>query len=261
MLPVDLHMHTTRSHCGLHTLLEMLEASVARGLTGVAITDHGTFLKGPGVTSVLFRRFPGTYRGLRVWKGIEANVLPEGGTDVPRDLLPLMDVVLLGIHNLPQGHAPEHYSALLLDCLEAHPWADVLVHPDITYFPLEIGRVVEAAAERGVAVEFNNANLLYGKTDLAQMAQMAAAVRRTGCRAVIGGDAHTVFEIGQDGAVREALAQMGFERMAFVNDSYESAEAFIEERRALKRGAGAGRVTSEAPRPVAAGGPAPRRDG
>ena len=235
MLSVDLHMHTLRSNCGLHTLLEMLDASVERGLEAVAVTDHGPFLKGPGVTSVFVKRFPSEYKGMRVWKGIEANVLPDGRTDVRADLRESLDLILLGLHNLPTGESRAHYTDLLLACLEKNPYIDIIVHPDISFFPLDLPRVAAAAAEYGMAVEFNNANLLYDKTDTDAMRTMAEAVVETGCRAVISSDAHSILEIGCDERTREELDAMGFGDLQFVNDSVESAEAFIEERRATKR--------------------------
>jgi len=237
MLSADLHAHTDRSLCGLHSLLEMLDAAVERGLQAVAITDHGPFLGGRGPSSVFLKRFPGEYHGLRVWKGIEANVLPEGDTDVPQALIPLMDVVLLGIHGLPQGEPAGYYTDLLIACIERNPFVDILVHPDIEYYPLDVRRVVEAASEHGLAVEFNNANLTYGKTHIGRMAAMAEAVRETGCRAVISGDAHTVFEIGRDDAVRKALANLGLAGLSFLNEDYAATEDFIEERRERKRAA------------------------
>jgi putative hydrolase len=235
MLSVDLHMHTNRSNCGLHTYLEMIGGARERGLRGICIADHGKFLGGPGVSSVFIRRFPGEYKGVRVWKGVEANALPGGETDAPNSLVSLLDLVLLGIHNLPLGESAEHYTEILVDAVSANPFVDILVHPDIHFYPIDIERVVALAAEQGMAVEFNNANLLYNKTAMDRMERLAAAVVDTGCRAVISGDSHAITEIGDDSQVRRALAEMGFADMQFVNDTFDSAEAFVEERREHKR--------------------------
>jgi len=232
MLRVDLHMHTNRSSCGLHTLLEMLDASVRRGLEAVAVTDHGKALGGPGVSSVLLRRFPGEYMGMKVWKGIEANVLEDGGADVPEALLPEFDVILLGIHpNIVTGQSSRYYTDLLLRCLERNPCVDILAHPDIRAYPVDFRRIARAAAEAGIAVEFNNANLAYAKTDLESVRQLIDAVRETGCRTVISGDAHTIFEIGDDRHVHDAFARLGVSDMSMLNDTLASAQAFIGERR------------------------------
>jgi putative hydrolase len=46
MIPVDFHSHSLFSGCGVHTVLEMLTAAKAKGLKGLAITDHGKLVKG-----------------------------------------------------------------------------------------------------------------------------------------------------------------------------------------------------------------------
>lgn len=40
MLQLDLHVHTTHSHDGLCTVARAVEAARAKGLSGIAITDH-----------------------------------------------------------------------------------------------------------------------------------------------------------------------------------------------------------------------------
>ena len=37
---IDLHIHTVKSPCGLHTLLEILDLAAERGMTLIAVTDH-----------------------------------------------------------------------------------------------------------------------------------------------------------------------------------------------------------------------------
>jgi putative hydrolase len=112
---------------------------------------------------------------------------------------------------------------------------DILTHLDIRPYPVDFRRVVRAAAQAGIAVEFNNANLMYGKTDPESVRQLADAVLESGCRAVISGDAHTVFEIGEDGSVRDAFARLGVPPIPMINDTVASAEAFIAERRERRR--------------------------
>lgn len=240
MLAVDLHTHSIRSRCGMHTHLELIQAAAARGLRGVAVTDHGTALGGPGVSGTFVKRFPGEYAGVRVWKGIEGNVLPDGSTDVPAGLLPSLDLVLIGLHDVvPRGLGEEANTELLVCCLRRCPWIDVVVHPDIASYPVRVREVVRAAAELGMAVEFDNANASAAKTDLARMREMAEEVLAAGCDALISGDAHSVSELGEDGAVLRALDDLGVPerrlRGLLVSSSLERAEAFVLRRRERRR--------------------------
>ena len=46
MLEIDLHVHSIFSHCGLHTVLELINQARATGMKGLAITDHGLTMGG-----------------------------------------------------------------------------------------------------------------------------------------------------------------------------------------------------------------------
>ena len=64
MIEVDLHSHTHFSNCGLHSCLEMLEAARAKGMKGLAITDHGLSLGGR-LNSIFFERLKDPVPGIR----------------------------------------------------------------------------------------------------------------------------------------------------------------------------------------------------
>ena len=74
----DLHSHTLFSPCGLHTIIEILTAAKAAGLKGLAITDHGISVGGR-TNSVFFERLHHPVPGIRLFKGVEANVLGHDG--------------------------------------------------------------------------------------------------------------------------------------------------------------------------------------
>ncbi len=51
-LKFDLHAHTTASHDGTASALEMAEAAKARGLDGIAITDHDAAMDSAAASSI-----------------------------------------------------------------------------------------------------------------------------------------------------------------------------------------------------------------
>lgn len=235
MLKFDLHTHTIRSLCGLHTYLEVLNEASEQGLQGMAITDHGKALNGPGISQVFLKRFPDEYKGVKVWKGIEANVLPDGGVDVPADLISNLDIILLGLHpNIPCGKSEDYYTELLLSSMQTNPYIDILAHPDTKFYPLDIKRVVETAVSLGMAVEFNNANIMYEKTNIEKMKELAEAVQKTGCRAVISSDAHSVSEIGEDKHIIETMKKYKMPQVPIINSNLASILDFIKGRRKNK---------------------------
>ena len=100
MLKIDLHLHTLNSLCGHHTVWEVMSICRGKGLDAIAIADHGPRNK-PVIRGTFFdpRRFPGEFVGLRVLKGMESNIVDlNGGTDIPGNLIPKLDIVLAGLH-------------------------------------------------------------------------------------------------------------------------------------------------------------------
>ena len=65
---IDLHIHSIRSMCGFHTLLEIVTIMRAKKRKAFALTDHGPALETPQAHfSVLTKRMPPVIDGIRVF--------------------------------------------------------------------------------------------------------------------------------------------------------------------------------------------------
>lgn len=236
MIEIELHSHSKNSLCGMHTHLELIEEAIALNLKGIAITDHGTTTGGPGINHIFFKRFPSVYKGVHILKGIEANILKDGTIDVPSDILPFCDVILAGIHqNIEKKQSRQIYTDLLLKTLTKNPFIDIVSHPDIKNYPLNIDTIAKYCAEHNIALEFNNANILYGKTDLKSMEIMARAVLKYNTPCFLNGDAHTIVEIAKSNAVLEHLEKMNISDINFLNTSVDDTMDFLKKRMHLKK--------------------------
>jgi putative hydrolase len=236
MLTVDLHSHSLFSGCGLHSIIELLTYAKAAGLSALAITDHGPALGGH-ISSPFFDRLINPVPGIRLLKGQESNVInEEGKIDFPKKFLGLTDIVLMGLHPLLKP-LPEKadYTDMLIAALEKNPYIDVITHPNDTAFPVDFDRLAAAAKRLGMAIEFNNAKILYKRVPIEATERLILACKRAGCRAVINGDAHAIHEIGLDNSIRPLVERAGFPRELIINDTTERAYAFIEERRKVKQ--------------------------
>ncbi|WP_052460152.1 PHP domain-containing protein [Tessaracoccus massiliensis] len=101
----DLHTHTTWSDGGA-SLAEMTAAAEALGREYIAVTDHSPRLK---VARGLSReRLLAQWeeiaevqreRELRILRGIEVDILSDGGLDQGSDLLAQLDVVVASVHH------------------------------------------------------------------------------------------------------------------------------------------------------------------
>ena len=236
MLQVDLHSHSLFSRCGIHTVIEMLSAAKARGMAGLAITDHGPELDS-WVNSPFYERLMDPVPGIRLVKGIEANFRGlDGEIDVPMDWVKWMDLVLLGIHpNTPKGRGRDVYTRLVVTAIERYACVDIITHPTETEYPVDLDAVAHAAAARGVALELNNSRIQLSRTGDEVARELLHACVRARCRIAVCSDAHALNEIGCDDAAQRTIEAAAFPRELIVNRDAVAAFSFVGERRAGKR--------------------------
>ena len=198
----DLHMHTTATD-GEDTLAEMVRAAVARGLSYIAITDHGqrvTMARGLDAKRLLkqWAEIDRLNESLAeegrppivVLKGIEVDMLEKGGLDLPDDVLSQADWVVASLH-YGQNQPRDRITARIIEAIE-NPFVRVIGHPTGRLinrrppYDVDMEAVIEAAARTGTFLEIN-ANPW--RLDLDD--KHAAAAKRAGVKLVISTDAHS----------------------------------------------------------------------
>jgi DNA polymerase (family 10) len=200
----DLHMHTNSSD-GHNTIGEMAEAALACGYRYIAITDHS---KNLAMTNGLdekrareqMERVHEVDREMegriRVFTGIEVDILADGSLDLDDEVLAEMEVVIASVHTrFEQGR--EEMTARVLKAIE-NPYVRILGHPTGRLllrrepFALDMATVLRRAAELGVAVEHNAAP---DRLDLNDRDLRLA--KELGCRIVIDSDSHDARNLGR----------------------------------------------------------------
>jgi DNA polymerase (family X) len=193
----DVHMHTSVTD-GKNTIREMAEAGLARGYQYIAITDHSKAL---AMTMGLddqralehmrnIRAVDREMEGrIRVFAGIEVDILADGAMDLSDDVLAQLDVVIASVHslfNMPEAQMTER----MLRALE-NPYVRILGHPTGRLllrrepYPLDLAAILRRAAELGVAVEHN---AYPDRLDLCDRDLRLA--KELGCRIAINTDSH-----------------------------------------------------------------------
>jgi DNA polymerase (family 10) len=199
----DLHMHTTETD-GRASLEEMAEAALARGYQYIAITDHSKALAmANGLDEKRVVAFARQVRqrnrdglGIRIFSGIECDILRDGSMDLAADALAELDLVIASVHSHMNMEAAEMTARLLraLDCphlrILGHPTGRILLHREP--FPFDFDRVVAEAVRRGVRLEINASP---ERLDL--NAVMARAAKAKGARFTISTDAHHPRQLAQ----------------------------------------------------------------
>jgi DNA polymerase (family 10) len=200
----DVHMHTVATD-GKSTIREMAEAGIARGYEYIAITDHS---KNLAMTNGLdderalehirrIREIDAELEGrIRVFAGIEVDILADGALDLSDEVLAQMEVVIASVHslfNMPEQQMTDR----VLRALE-NPYVRILGHPTGRLllrrepYPIDIAAVLRRAAALGVAVEHN---AYPDRLDLCDRDLRLA--RETGCKIVINTDAHHTGHLGK----------------------------------------------------------------
>lgn len=236
MIPVDFHVHSIFSLCGLHTVLELLDRARSLGMKGFAVTDHGLTIGGR-LNSVFFERFVSPDPDVVVLKGVECNLLDREGTiDLPAEYLRFLDIVLCGIHpNFEKGLGRQAYTEFMLAALERNPMIDIVTHPNDATYPVDYGALAKAAAAAGMALELNNSKILYPRSTPAEAVALLTACKEQRCRIAVNSDTHAIHELGDDRAVAPLLREVAFPHELIVNRTAVAAFDFVEERRSLKR--------------------------
>lgn len=162
----DVHMHTIETD-GRNTIEEMAQAARERGYKYMAITDHSknlAFANGLDDERALkhiakIRAANNAIDGIRIFAGIEVDILADGSLDLSDEVLAQMDIVIASVHS-HFNQSPDEMTQRLLKAVSnpnvsviGHPTGRLLLRRDAYAFDLDA--VLQAAARNKVAMELN----------------------------------------------------------------------------------------------------------
>ncbi len=198
----DVHCHTDATD-GRDTVEAMAEGARGAGLSYLAITDHSRALAMAGgldETAALrhaarVRAIGARLDGIRLLAGIECDIRADGTLDLSPDCLAQLDVVVASVHSAFNQDAAQMTDRIIraMEC----PYVDAIGHPTGRLllrrdpYPVDMARVVDAAARFGVALEIN---AQVDRLDLHDAHARLAAER--GVPLVINSDAHATAGFG-----------------------------------------------------------------
>jgi DNA polymerase (family 10) len=160
------HMHTTRSD-GKNSLEEMIQKAIEMGFEYMGVSDHSktaSYANGLKENDILdqheeIEKLQKKYKQIKIFKGIESDILPDGSLDYPDKVLKKFDFVIASIHG--QFNFPEE--VMTERCVRAlqNPYTTILGHPTGRLllgrdgFKLNLNKVIDAAAANGKILELN----------------------------------------------------------------------------------------------------------
>ncbi len=192
----DVHMHTVETD-GRNTIEEMAEAARERGYQYMAVTDHSknlAFANGLTDERALvhlerIRTAEKKMKSIRIFAGIEVDILADGSLDLSNAVLEQMDIVIASVHS----HFNQDRDTMTARLLKAisNPNVSVIGHPTGRQllrrdaYPFDLDAVLKAAAKHKVAMELN---AFPDRLDLSDVHLRSA--KQLGVKIVINTDSH-----------------------------------------------------------------------
>jgi DNA polymerase (family 10) len=192
----DLHVHSHYSD-GAHSLPEIAAAAKKMGYQYIAVTDHSPSLKiARGLSAARLKekiaevkKINQSLSGIRLLCGAEVDIKNDGTLDYPDDLLSRLDIVIGAIHSGFKG-SREQITKRIITAMD-NPHLHIIAHPtgrllgEREPYNVDMGRVIEAAAETGTALEINS---YQDRLDLDDVTAMEAG--KKGVMIALGTDSH-----------------------------------------------------------------------
>jgi DNA polymerase (family 10) len=162
----NLHTHTQATD-GQASLLEMAEAAGQLGYEYLAITDHSKSVTiAKGLNARQLRKQLGEIdqindklNGIVLLKSIEVDILEDGKLDLENSILQELDLTVCSVHskfNLSRAKQTERVIRAM-----DNPYFNIMAHPTGRLlnkrepYEIDMGRVMDAAVERGCFLELN----------------------------------------------------------------------------------------------------------
>jgi len=161
----DVHMHTNTTD-GRCTIEEMAQAARDRGYKYMAITDHSKNLAmafgldDQRALEHIAKIRAARVDGIKIFAGIEVDILADGSLDLSDSVLEQMDLVIASVHSYFKQE-PKEMTARLLRAI-ANPHVSILGHPTGRQllrreaYEFDMGAILKSAAEHRVAMELNS---------------------------------------------------------------------------------------------------------
>ncbi len=231
---IDLHTHTISSGHAYSSLEENVKGALRGQIKVLGMSDHASSLPGAPHDFHFFnlKIIPDYIEGVRVLKGIEANIIDYKGTiDVSEELLGKLDYVIASLHPpvLMPGTLEENTNTILK--IMENPYVTILGHPDDGRYPIDYEAIVIKAKETNTLIEINNASLTPGGTR--EYTRFHSKAILEFCKihntpVILGSDSHISYSIGNFSVCKTLLAEVDFPEELVVNNDINKLQKYIK---------------------------------
>jgi len=230
-MKTDLHTHTIASGHAFGTVQENAKAAKDKGISLLAITDHGPSIAG-SAREIYFgcgNRLPKTIEGVRVLFGVETSIINEAGDlDLPDSTLSWLDFVIAGLH-YDCGYddlGVERNTETLIKAMQ-NKYVKVISHPYGRELKVDMEKVTRAAIDNNVLLELNASYFYMNRIDSQEVwdgiQTMVRILKDNGQKILINSDAHSPYEVGRFEEVISQFPRLGLSHDDILNYDPEAA--------------------------------------
>ncbi len=229
----DLHTHTVASTHAYSTITEMVDSAKQKGLYALAVTDHGMTMVG-APDEIYFRNLhvlPEVMDGVRVLKGIEANIIDfNGKLDADDRLLRHLEWTVASLHSITILDKPD-----AIKCTQAYlavcdnPYVNVIGHSGSDYYAYDYETVIKRCAATSTLVEINSSAMRNGRSNINNCIKIAQLCKKHNARVVVDSDAHILNDVANVPEAIKMLESINFPSELVVNSSVDNLQAYFKE--------------------------------
>ncbi len=225
-IAADLHVHTISSGHAYSTVEEYAAQAKKIGLKGFAIADHGPAM--PGAPHAYHFQnlgmIPEKINGVRIYRGIEANIIDADGTaDLPEEWLTRLEIVLIATH--PRcgydDQGADKNTEVLFKAIDKYPRINIIAHPGNPKYPLKVEETIALAKARGVVIEINNSSFTSRAGSWDKCLEFAKEVKRQDAKVVLTTDSHISMMLGVFDKSLQIVKEAGLTEDHIINTSLD----------------------------------------
>lgn len=227
----DFHTHTCASTHAYSTVSENAKWASEHGIKFLGVTDHSVEMEdAPHLWHFYnLRVLPDELFGVRIIRGIEANIMGEDGK---------LDIYEDGLYRcLHWINASMHYPLMMPSDKAAHtkaylnvlqnPHVDVICHSESEQYDYDFDAVAKECANQGKLIEVNVNRLWRGKSCWSRYEQILEACEKYGTSIVVNSDAHFYTAIGDFERAKELLTETKFPEKLIFNIDEERVLSYL----------------------------------
>jgi putative hydrolase len=227
MLKIDLHLHTITSLHAYNTIYEYILHAKKLKMKVIGIADHGPDLDTTLTDDIYFRllkKIPKYVEGIRVLKGVEANIInSKGELDISEKAIKNLDYITANLHKGTsyKDGGKEKNTQTIINAIKSGK-INIISHPeDIKIGDADHARIYEAACKNDVILEINLSHLSPGEFNSDTIEKYKAIVdvaKKYNQKVIVGSDAHCIWEMADDSQLKKIQKQIGLNEKRIINN-------------------------------------------